>query len=134
WDSKKHYVLWRPITAIQDGESDGNPATTGDPPWQPFLNTPPYPDYTSGANVITGALTRTLALYFGKDDVAFTITSDYPQAVQKTRTYGRFSDMATDMVNVRIYPGIHFRFADEAAREQGKQVAEWVFGHVAAAR
>jgi hypothetical protein len=42
--------------------------------------------------------------------------------------------MATDMVNVRIYHGIHFRFADEAAREQGTKVAEWVFGHVAAAR
>jgi hypothetical protein len=134
WDSKKHYVLWRPITAIQDGESDGNPATAGDPPWQPFLNTPPYPDYTSGANVITGALTRSLSLFFGKDDVTFTVTSDYPEAVQKTRTYGRFSDMATDMVNVRIYHGIHFRSADEVAREQGTKVADWVFGHVAASR
>jgi hypothetical protein len=64
--------------------------------------------------------------------MAFTATSDYPQAAQKTRTYGRFSD--TDMVNVRIYHGIHFRSADEAAREQGAKVAEWVFGHVAASR
>jgi hypothetical protein len=134
WDSKKHYVLWRPVTAIQEGENDGNAATTGDPSWQPFLNTPPYPDYTSGANVVTGALTRSLALYFGKDDMTFTATSDYPQAAQKTRAYGRFSDMATDMVNVRIYHGIHFRSADEAAREQGTKVADWVFGHVAASR
>ena len=128
WDSKKHYVLWRPVTAIQEGESDGNGATAGDPSWQPFLNTPPYPDYTSGANGVTGALTRSLALFFGKDDMTFTVTSDYPQAAQKTRTYARFSDMATDMVNVRIYHGIHFRFADEASREQGTKVADWVFG------
>jgi hypothetical protein len=134
WDSKKHYVLWRPVTAIQEGENDGNAATAGDPSWQPFLNTPPYPDYTSGANGVTGALTRSLALFFGKDEMTFTVTSDYPQGVQKTRTYARFSDMATDMVNVRIYHGIHFRFADEASREQGTKVADWVFGHVAAAR
>ena len=90
--------------------------------------------FSRGANVVTGALTRTLALFFGKDDMTFTATSDYPQAAQKTRTYARFSDMATDMVNVRIYHGIHFRSADEAAREQGAKVAEWVFGHVAASR
>src|SRR6516164_4707233 len=79
WDSKKHYVFWRPVTAIQDGESDGNPATAGDPSWQPFLNTPPYPEYTSGANNVTAALTRTLALFFGKDDTTFTVTSDHPK-------------------------------------------------------
>ena len=134
WDSKKHYVLWRPVTAIQEGENDGNAATAGDPSWQPFLNTPPYPDYTSGANGVTGALTRSLALFFGKDDMTFTVTSDYQQAMQKTRSYARFSDMASDMVNVRIYHGIHFRFADEASREQGTKVADWVFGHVAASR
>jgi hypothetical protein len=134
WDSKKHYVLWRPVTAIQEGENDGNAATAGDPSWQPFLNTPPYPDYTSGANGVTGALTRSLALFFGKDDMTFTVTSDYPQATQKTRSYNRFSDMASDMVNVRIYHGIHFRFADEASREQGTKVADWAFGHIAASR
>jgi hypothetical protein len=134
WDSKKHYGLWRPVTAIQEGENDGNPATAGDPSWQPFLNTPPYPEYSSGANSVTGALTRTLMLFFGKDDVTFTVTSDHPKATQKTRTYSRFSDMASDMVNVRIYQGIHFRFGDEAGREEGTRVADWVFGHVAAAR
>ena len=80
------------------------------------------------------ALTRTLALFFGKDDITFTVTSDHPKATQKTRTYGRFSDMASDMVNVRIYHGVHFRFGDQAGREQGTQVADWVFAHVAASR
>jgi hypothetical protein len=134
WDSKRHYVLWRPVTAIQEGDNDENPATAGDPSWQPLLNTPPYPEYTSGANNVTGALTRTLALFFGKDEMSFTVTSDYPEAAQKTRTYSRFSAMASDMVDVRIYQGIHFRFGDEEGRDQGRQVAEWVFGHVAAAR
>jgi hypothetical protein len=129
-----HYVLWLPLTAIQQGENDGNPATAGDPSWQPFLNTPNYPDYTSGANNVTAALTGMLALFFGTDEVTFTVTSEHPQAMQKTRTYRRFSDMSSDMVDVRIYQGIHFRFADEEARDQGRKVAKWVFGHFAASR
>jgi hypothetical protein len=134
WDSKRHYVLWRPITAIQEGENDGNPNTVGDPNWQPFLNTPPYPDYTSGANNLFGSLSRTFALFFGTDDMPITITSMNPRSAQKTREYKKFSDMASDMVETRILQGIHFRFADEAARDQGRQVAEWVFSHVGAQR
>jgi hypothetical protein len=65
WDTKRFYHFWRPITAIQEGDNDGNPQTAGDPTWLPLLPTPPYPDYTSGANNVTAAITRTLALLFG---------------------------------------------------------------------
>ena len=130
WDSKSHYVYWRPITAIREGENDGNPQTQGDPNWQPFLNTPNYPEYTSGANNMAGALTRMLELYFGTDRMSFTVVSTNPSAAPKTRTYNRFSDLSWDTVDVRIYQGIHFRTADEVGRKQGRQVAEWVFGHV----
>lgn len=129
WDSKIHYVLWRPITAIQEGDNDGNSRTAGDPTWEPFLNTPNYPDYTSGANNAVGALTRTLELFFGTDQLTFTVFSQHPLAVPNTRTYYRFSDLAWDTVDVRIYQGIHFRFADTAARKQGRQVARWAFKH-----
>jgi hypothetical protein len=134
WDSKRHFGYWRPITAIQEGDNDGNPATVGDPSWQPLLNTPNYPEYSSGANGVTAAMTGILALYFGKDEMTFTVTSEHPKVAQKTRTYDRFSDMANDMVNVRIYHGVHFRTADEEAREQGGNVAKWVYGHAAIAR
>ena len=129
WDSKTHYVVWRPITAIQEGDADGNPATVGDPAWQSLINTPNYPDYTSGANVVTGAMTRTLELFFGTDKVAFEVESLAPQAVQKVRKYYRFSDAARDVVDARIYLGIHFRFADTVARTQGRSVADWTFNH-----
>jgi hypothetical protein len=129
WESKRHYVFWRPITAIREGDKDGNDQTTGDPTWEPLLNTPPYPDYTSGANNVVGALTRTLELFFGRDDVPFTAVSESPQADPKTRTYQRFSELAQDTVEVRIYHGVHFRFADEAGRTQGRAVAEWVFAN-----
>ncbi len=129
WENKIHYVFWRPITAIQEGDNDGNSRTAGDPTWEPLLNTPNYPDYTSGANNVVGALTRTLELFFGTDHITFTVFSQHPLAVPNTRTYHRFSDLSWDTVDVRIYQGIHFRFADEEARKQGRHVAQWVFGH-----
>jgi hypothetical protein len=129
WDSKVTYVFWRPLTAIRLGESDGNPGTAGDPTWQPLINNPNYPDYTSGANNVTGAATRTLALFFGTDKMTFEVSSLAPLAVQKTRTYKRFSDAARDVVEARILLGIHFRFADTAARKQGERVAEWAYNH-----
>jgi hypothetical protein len=129
WDSKITYVFWRPITAIREGANDGNPFTVADPNWQPLVNTPNYPDYTSGANSIVAAMTRSLGLFFGSDRVPFEVTSNHPLAVQKTRVYARFSDAADDVVEARIYLGIHFRFADTAARWQGERVADHAFDH-----
>jgi hypothetical protein len=129
WDSKNHYNFWRPITAIQEGDNDGNPKTQGDAGWLPQQVTPPYPDYTSGANNLTGAVTRTLKRFFGTDNFTFEVKSNNPLANPPTRTYTRFSDAAKDVVDARVYQGIHFRFADLAARKQGRQVAKWVFNH-----
>jgi hypothetical protein len=129
WDSKKFYNYWRPLTAIHEAADDGNPDTAPDPAWQPLVNTPNYPDYTSGANNLTGAMTTTLALYFNRDRLTFDITSVAPLAVTKTRTYRRISDVANDVVEARMLLGIHFRTADVAAREQGTRVATWTYGH-----
>jgi hypothetical protein len=129
WDSKVAYNFWRPITAIRLGDDDTNPRTIGDPDWQPLINTPNYPDYTSGANNVTGAATRSLALYFGTDEMTFTVTTTNPMAMQQTRDYSRFSDAAEDVVTARVFEGIHFRFADAEARKQGRRVAQWAFGH-----
>jgi hypothetical protein len=129
WDTKRHYVFWRPYTAIQEADNDGNPDTVSDPDWTPLVNNPNYPEYTSGANNVTGAITRMLALFFGTDEMGFTVATTYPLALQRTRTYNRFSDAAHDVVNARIYEGIHFRFSDVEARKQGRRVAQWVFSH-----
>jgi len=129
WDSKGHFVFWRPVTAIQEGDNDGNPETVGDPTWQPFINTPNYPGYTSGANNVTGAATRSLALFFGTDEMSFTLHTTNAAAPVQTRDYNRFSDVARDVVEVRIFQGIHFRFDDVQARKQGRHVAQWVFSH-----
>jgi hypothetical protein len=117
------------VTAIQEGDNDGNPATVGDSNWLPLITTPNYPDYTSGANGVTGAVTRSLALFFGTNHMSFSLTTTNPAAVQQTRMYTRFSEAAGEVVNARIYEGIHFRFADVAARRQGRHVAQWIFSH-----
>jgi hypothetical protein len=75
WDSKLFFNFWRPLTAIRLADTDGNSRTAPDPAWQPLINNPNYPDYTSGANNLTGAVTRTLALYYGRDKFTFVVTS-----------------------------------------------------------
>ena len=127
WDSKRYYNLWRPITAIQEGDNDTNNATVGDPDWQPFLTTPPYPDYTSGANSVSGAVTKSLELFFGRDDIRFTLTTTAPGAIKKQRTYPSFSAASQQVVYVRVLQGIHFRFADVEARKVARTVAEYAY-------
>ena len=126
WDTKKNYFVWRPLTAITEGDNDGNPNTAGDTTWQPLINNPNYPDYSSGANSVTASALRATSLFFGRDRMVFDVTSNAPLAVKKTRTYTRFSDAAQDVVNARVYLGIHFRFADTTARAQGERVADHV--------
>jgi hypothetical protein len=130
WMNKRTYFVWRPSTAINNGESDGNPRTEGDPHWKPLIVNPPYPDYTSGANSIGGAATRVLKHFFGTDDMTFVLTSVGNQGPTSPRTYNRFSDVASDLVEARILLGIHFRFADTVARRQGREAADWAFAHV----
>jgi hypothetical protein len=129
WNTKLHYVFWRPSTAIQNGNNDDNPNTAGDAIWQPLIPNPPYPDYTSGANNVTGAATRMLRLFFGGDRMNFSVTTTNTVAVQKTRMFRHFSDAADEVVVARIYEGIHFRFADSEGRSQGQSVAKWGFKH-----
>src|SRR5262249_15454826 len=130
WDSKLHFHFWRPVTAIQEGDADGNPKTAGDVLWQPLINTPNYPDFTSGANNLTGSFTTILRKFFKTDHFEFTVTSNAPLAVVKSRTYQYFSDAADEVVEARILLGIHFRSADEVARKTGTRVARWAFQHV----
>jgi hypothetical protein len=122
WDSKVHYGFWRPITAIQLAEEDGNPATTADPAWDSLLPNPPYPDYTSGLNAVNGAATRALTRVLGTDRIDLTITSP---TTNTTRSYEFADQLTADAVDGRVWSGIHFRFADVAGKVQGQQVADY---------
>jgi hypothetical protein len=122
WQSKIHYNVWRPSTAIQLGDTDGNRSTVGDPAWRPLFADPNYPDYTSGANSLSGAATEMLKLIFRADRVNFSLMGPTSH-----RFYTRFSDAAQDVIDGRIFMGIHFRFADMGSRAQGMRVARWAY-------
>jgi hypothetical protein len=132
WENKRTYHFWRPSTAILNAADDGNPRTEPDPGWLPLINDPPYPDYTSGANGLTGAMMRAVENVVGDDEVpSFNLATTALQGGLPIapRPYTRFSAIADDVVEARILLGIHFRFADVVARRQGKQAADRVFAH-----
>jgi hypothetical protein len=129
WDSKIEWNYWRPVTAIRMGDDDGNPRTVGDVAWSPYLATPNYPDYPSGAANLAGAATAMLENLLGSDELKFSLFSNTAAPSPAERHYTRLSDAARDVVEARIFLGIHFRFADTTALRQGRHVANWAFGH-----
>jgi hypothetical protein len=129
WDSKYFYNFWRPITAIRLGDLDGNPATMVDPGWQPLINTPNFPEYPSGHADISGAVSHMLRLFFGRDELNFQMTTTNALAPQKTRTFNRFSQAEQEVIDARVYVGIHYRHSDVVAGAQGRRVANWIFRH-----
>ena len=128
WEEKLRANYWRPVTAIQQGDADGNPATTGDPTWTPLLATPPYPDYPSGYNVVTSATARVLTRLFGPD-IDLTLTFTPVGGATVTRSFAHESDVTSAVVEARIWLGIHFRFADTSARDIGLAVADHAMHH-----
>jgi hypothetical protein len=127
WDSKVYFNFWRPITAIREGDHDGNARTLGDATWTSLIPSPPYPDHTSAANALGGAFARTLQLFFGTDVFNFSIRTLNQLASNPERHYSRFSDATRELVDARILQGIHFRFSDDAGLVQGRRVAEWTY-------
>jgi hypothetical protein len=119
WDSKIAWSFWRPLTAIHEAAADGNVSTAPDGAWHSLIATPNYPDYTSGANNLSGAASTMLGNFFGSDKVEFTITSITIAAPNNVRQYSRFSDLAQDIIDARVYEGIHFRFADAVGTGKG---------------
>jgi hypothetical protein len=127
WDAKYAYDFWRPVTAIRNGDSDGNPATEPDPAWSSLIVTPPFPDYVSGHSTLSGAASRVLKAFYGTDRVSFTSVSDGLPGV--TRRFARFSAAAREAALSRLYAGIHFRSANEDGLAAGIAIGEWVVDH-----
>jgi hypothetical protein len=122
WNGKYHYVFWRPITAIQLADTDGNAATIADPTWTPLLTTPPYPEYPSGLLSVSSAAIAVLVSFFGPD-TPFIVDSSTPGV---TRSFANFPDALTELVNARIWGGIHFRTADVDAATLGTSLGNYI--------
>jgi hypothetical protein len=127
WYAKYVYGYWRPVTAINLADTDGNPATVADPSWTPLLATPPYPDYPSGYNVVNAAVTHSLENLFHTRHLQLTLISTAVPGVERHYDSGRV--LRRDVVDARIWLGIHFRFADTAARDMGRRIARWTIDH-----
>src|SRR6266436_3109883 len=130
WDSKYRYVFWRPITAIRAGLTPAD----ADPLWEPWLDsltgTPAHPEYPSAHSSMSGAAAFILAAAFG-ENTDFSLTSEIRPG---TRSYSSFSDATAEIVDARVFGGIHFRTSCLRANTLGRAVADYVSRHAMRAR
>ncbi|CAA9379654.1 MAG: hypothetical protein AVDCRST_MAG64-530 [uncultured Phycisphaerae bacterium] len=130
WECKYLDHFWRPVTGVQQGDTDGNLDTVGDPTWEPLgapsrdgpSFTPSFPAYVSGHSTFGAALFGTLRNFYGTDDVSFELESDELPGV--VRTYDSFSAAEDENGDSRIYLGVHWRFDDTYGRQVGQSVAD----------
>jgi hypothetical protein len=125
WEAKYFYNYWRPQPAIRRGDEDGNDSTIADQTWTPLFTTPRHPEYPSGHTTNSTAMATILQEAFGNDPsepIVSTITSI-------TRQWDTFNQGLDEVIDARIYSGLHFRTADEVGSRQGRQVARFVLTH-----
>ena len=122
WDAKFTYNFWRPVTAIRNGDIDGNDATERDPSWTPLNDTPMHPEYPSQAAIISGLAVGVLESVFGaKPAIPFTTADLFDPKV--TRQFNSIAEMDAEHKNVRVWGGIHFRNSLEVGHDMGKKIA-----------
>jgi PAP2 superfamily len=126
WRAKWDDTFWRPVTAIRQADTDGNPDTTADPGWTPLLTTPPYPEYPSGHACVSAATAGALENLFGRGHADMTLTSTVPNLATTSRSYSSARAWLDDVTDARIWLGIHFRHAMDDGRQIGRRVADAV--------
>jgi hypothetical protein len=128
WNDKYHYDQWRPWNAIPRAAEDGNPATTAQAGWTPLISAP-YPDSPSGANCLNSAHVAVLRMFFGDViDNGFDVTSVsafLQPGDARTRHFDTFSQPLAELIEVRIWAGLHFRFGDVQGQKLGNNVANY---------
>jgi PAP2 superfamily len=120
-DTRYHYNVWRPVTAIRAGDTDGNDATAPDPTWETYVNTPALPDYPSTHSVLGAAAAAVMIRFFGADQIAFAMTSGPPFA-GITRSFTSLSQAARENADSRVWGGIHFRSACQGGLALGEDI------------
>jgi hypothetical protein len=133
WNDKYRHLFWRPIDAVRLADTDGNPRTQADPTWRPLfdpatpttppLATPNFPDHPSGHSCVTSAVVNTLQDFFRTDRIAFDVSS--PRFPGQTRHFDRFSHLLAEIIEARVWGGIHFRTADVQGARLGEKVVRW---------
>ena len=127
FDAKYHHNFWRPVTAIRNGDIDGNDATQRDATWSSFIDAPMHPEYPSGHSILAASVGAVLKAETGTGSMALATSS--PTAKGATRRWTSVDDFVREVSAARIYAGIHYRTATEAGMEMGNRI-----GAMAAAR
>jgi hypothetical protein len=125
FDAKYHYGFWRPVTAIRNGDKDGNPSTERDGSWLPLVETPMHPEYPCAHCALAGAVGAVLAaeVNTGITPLLSTSSSTAPGVV---RSWSTIPDFVEEVASARIYDGVHYRTSTEVGTALGKKVGERV--------
>jgi PAP2 superfamily protein len=124
-DAKYQYNFWRPITAIRNGDIDGNPATDREATWQPIANTPMHPEYPCAHCIQSGSVAGVVTAVLGTADIPeIGITS--PTAPGVTRRWTNMKAFADEVASARIWAGFHFRFSTRVGTSMGLRVGDYV--------
>jgi hypothetical protein len=121
FDAKYQYNFWRPITAIRNGDIDGNDATERDASWTSFIDTPMHPEYPSAHSSIAGAIGAVLQAEIGSAATPVLTTSS-PSAKGATRRWTKLDDFTQEVADARVYDGVHYRFSTDVGTAIGRQV------------
>ena len=122
FDAKYHYLFWRPVYAIPQGDTDGNPNTVADPSFIALLATPPHPEYPSAHGCLTAAEAEMFAGFLGTQHIGVTIPSTNGTPA---RYYATASDLTKEIIDARVWAGIHYRESVLKGTILGRKVAQW---------
>jgi hypothetical protein len=144
-NSKYRFLFWRPVTAIDPtsvtadgfgpvpGFDDGNPATVEEPGWRPLVTTPNHPEYPGAHGLNTSAMAEVFSEFLGTDNINLDIhgfdTTGAAGNLNAVRHYDTTDELRTEIVNARLWGGIHYRFSTEAGVQLGRKVAQYGLNH-----
>ena len=129
FDAKYHYNFWRPITAIRNGDIDGNDLTEREATWQPIDNTPMHPEYPCAHCILSGAIAGVIKTASGSEDIPeIAITS--PTAPGVTHRFTNMTAFTDEIANARIWSGFHYRFSTKVGTDMGLKIGEYVVNNV----
>jgi hypothetical protein len=123
FDAKYHYNFWRPITAIRNGDIDGNPATNRDTTWQPIDNTPPHPEYPCAHCILSGCVAGIVSTTLGAGEIP-EVAMTSPTAPGITHRWTNMRNFTEEVANARIWAGFHYRFSTRVGTDMGIRIGK----------